>query len=124
MADLTGDGRPDIIVANSASDTVSVLMNLGGTNDHVNFAPQITFATGRQPVAVAVADLTGDGMPDIVTANAYDNTVSVLMGNGNGTFQPQQTYAVGSRPYSVAVGRPDRRRQARHRHRPTTAATT
>ncbi len=42
-------------------------------------------------------------MPDIITANAASNTVSVLMGNGNGTFRPAQTYAVGSRPYSVAV---------------------
>ena len=73
----------------------------------------MTFATGKQPFSVAVADLTGDGMPDIITANASSNTVSVLMGNGNGTFQPQQTYAVGSRPYSVAVadltgdGKPD-----------------
>jgi len=113
VADLTGDGKPDIIVANSASDTVSVLLNLGGSNDHVNFAPQMTFATGKQPFSVAVADMNGDGVPDIITANAASNTVSVLLGNGNGTFQPQQTYAVGSRPYSVAVadltgdGKPD-----------------
>ncbi len=62
VADLNGDGKPDIIVANSASDTVSVLLNLGGSNDHVNFAPQMTFATGKQPFSVAVADLTGDGI--------------------------------------------------------------
>jgi FG-GAP-like repeat/Bacterial pre-peptidase C-terminal domain len=103
VADVNGDGKPDIIVANSASDTVSVLLNLGGTNDHVNFASQMTFPTGKQPFSVAVADLTGDGVPDIITANAASNTVSVLMGNGNGTFRPAQTYAVGSRPYSVAV---------------------
>ena len=113
VADLNGDGKPDIIVANSASDTVSVLLNLGGGKDYVNFAPQTTFATGRQPFSVAVADLTGDGIPDIVTANAFDNTVSVLLGNGDGTFQTQRTFAVGSRPYSVAVadltgdGKPD-----------------
>ncbi len=113
VADLNGDGRPDIVVANSASDTVSVLLNLGGSNAHVNFAPQMTFATGKQPFSVAVADLTGDGIPDIITANAASNTVSVLVGNGNGTFQPQQIYVVGSRPYSVAVadltgdGKPD-----------------
>jgi len=113
VADLTGDGKPDIIVANSASDTVSVLLNLGGSNDHVNFAPQMIFPTGSQPLAVAVAKLSGDGVPDIITANAASNTVSVLLGNGDGTFRPQQTFAVGSRPYSVAVadltgdGKPD-----------------
>jgi len=113
VADLTGDGKPDIVVANSASDTVSVLLNLGGNKDYVNLAPQVTSATGKQPFSVAVADLTGDGIPDIITANAASNTLSVLLGNGNGTFRPQQTYAVGSRPYSVAAadltgdGKPD-----------------
>jgi len=106
---LTGDGIPDIVVANSASDTVSVLLG----NGNGTFQPQHTFATGRQPFSVAVADLTGDGIPDIVTANAFDNTVSVLMGNGDGSFQPARAFPVGSRPYSVAVadvtgdGRPD-----------------
>ncbi len=52
---------------------------------------------------MAVGDLNGDGVPDIITANAFDNTVSVLLSNGNGTFQTRQTFAVGSRPYSVAV---------------------
>ena len=113
VADLTGDGKPDIVVANSASDTVSVLMNLGGSKSHVNFAPQQIFATGRQPFSVAVADITGDGIPDIITANAASNSVSVLLGNGAGAFASQRTYAVGSRPYSVAVadltgdGKPD-----------------
>ena len=49
------------------------------------------------------ADLTGDGKLDIVTANKGDNTVSVLLGNGNGTFPPQETFAVGAEPSSVAV---------------------
>jgi hypothetical protein len=101
VADLTGDGRDDIIVANSASDTVSVLLNLDGSDDEIKLAPQVMFATGRDPVAVAVGDVNGDNKPDIVTADAYDGTVSVLFGNGNGTFLPQQTIAVGSHPYSV-----------------------
>jgi hypothetical protein len=57
---------------------------------------------GDSPRAVAVADLTGDGIPDIVTANYGDNTVSVLPGTGNGTFLPQEVFAVGEKPYSVA----------------------
>ncbi len=62
---------------------------------------------------MAVADVNGDGKPDLVVANYGSNTVSVLLGNGNGTFQTQQTFATGSEPYSVAVaslngdGKPD-----------------
>ena len=48
--------------------------------------------------------MNGDGKPDLVTANLSDNTVSVLLGNGNGTFQNQHTFATGSFPYSVALG--------------------
>jgi hypothetical protein len=103
LADLTGDGRDDIVVANSASDSVSVLFNQGEKRGEVDFSPPITLAAGGRPLAVAVADLLGDGTPDIITANASSSTVSVLIGNDNGTFQPAQTFAVGSRPYSVAA---------------------
>ena len=54
---------------------------------------------------MALADFNGDGKPDIVVANCmYSDTVSVLLGNGNGTFQAQQTFATGDQPSSVAVG--------------------
>ena len=53
---------------------------------------------------MAVADLTGDGIQDIIAANSGANTVSVLLSNGNGTFQAQQTFATGYDPVSVAVG--------------------
>ena len=75
------------------------------------------FAAGADPGAVAVADLNGDGKLDIITANGNSNTVSVLLGNGDGTFQPPQTFAVGADPDARGGGRPDRRRHPRHRHR-------
>ena len=49
-------------------------------------------------------DFTGDGRLDLAVANAGDGTVSVLLGNGDGTFQPQVTYAVGSGPDAIVAG--------------------
>jgi hypothetical protein len=103
IADLNGDGRADVIVADAAGDDVSVLLNLGGTRSDARLGAPLSFATGRDPVALAVGDINGDGKPDIVTANAYDGTISVLMGIGNGTFAPALSFAVGARPYSVAL---------------------
>ena len=63
---------------------------------------------------MVVADVNGDGKPDIVVPNANSNTVSVLLGNGNGTFQAQQTFATGTNPDFGGVGRCEQRRHTRH----------
>ncbi len=109
VADLTGDGISDIVVANSGSNSVSILRGNGdGT-----FEPANAYAVGDDPRGLAVADLNVDGKEDIVTANYGDSTVSVLLGSGNGSFAPQQTYAVGAGAYGVTVadltgdGKPD-----------------
>ena len=88
---------------------MSVLLGHGdGT-----FGDQARFAVGAGPISVAVADVDGDGRPDLVTANHCSDDVSVLLGRGDGTFGDQARFAVGSCPISVAVadvngdGRPD-----------------
>jgi hypothetical protein len=60
------------------------------------FQNQVTYSLGTAtpPVNVAAADLNGDGKLDLVTSN-YNGTVSVLLGNGNGTFKPAQTFSDG-----------------------------
>ncbi len=101
VGDFDGDGRPDIVAANSVylffkyvmpDDTVSVLLNTTGAGaTTASFAPQQTFALDGYPNSadsVAVADFNGDGRPDIVAANS-NGTVSVLLNTtpaGSATF--------------------------------------
>src|SRR5208337_4779872 len=90
VADVNGDGKPDVVVSNG-NGTVGVLLGNGdGT-----FQPAVTFNPGLQSQAgIALADLNGDGKPDLVVA-IYSGTVAVLLGNGDGTFQPAATYGAG-----------------------------
>src|SRR5206468_994553 len=70
----------------------------------VSFIAHKDFVSGSTPVSVAVGDFNSDGVQDLALANYRDNTVSVLLGNGDGTFQPAALYGVGLNPQSVAAG--------------------
>ena len=98
--DLNGDGKPDLVTANHASNNVTVLLN----NGNGTFAPGSAFAVGTNPNSVAIDDLDHDGNRDLVTANYGSNNVTVLLNNGNGTFAPGGTFAAGPTPISVAIG--------------------
>ena len=71
VADLDGDGRPDVICANSGSGTISLFRNIGvaGTLTTNSFAPRVDLACVNQSQDVAVADLDGDGKPDLAAVN-------------------------------------------------------
>jgi hypothetical protein len=69
-----------------------------------SFAAKAPYATEEGPTYVAVGDFNGDGIADLAVANSSDNTVSILLGKGDGAFNTQVAYATGSHPYSVAVG--------------------
>jgi len=109
--DFNGDGLTDFAVVNSADNTVSVL--LGRTDG--TLAPQLSYPTGPEPVAIVAADFNGDGIPDLAVANGNctgggssgpncsPSTVSILLGNGDGTFQPHFDLAVGTLPSSVVA---------------------
>jgi len=104
IGDFNGDGIMDIATANNTASTVSIMLGTGGGN----FASHVDFATGTGPMGLAAGDLNNDGPLDLVTANAGNNnnspnTVSVLIGNGNGTFQTHQDFPVGQTPVAVAI---------------------
>jgi hypothetical protein len=62
------------------------------------------FPVGNNPVSQAVGDFNGDGHADLAVINQNSNTVSVLLGNGNGSYAPKTDYATGTTPTSVVVG--------------------
>jgi Bacterial Ig-like domain (group 3)/FG-GAP-like repeat len=68
------------------------------------FTAYANYSAGTSPHSVAVGDFNGDGVPDLVVANYGSNSVSVLLGKGNGSFGNATDYAAGAYPISVAVG--------------------
>jgi uncharacterized repeat protein (TIGR01451 family) len=105
VADVNGDGLLDLVVANSDSDDVSLLLGDRATPG-VLFQSQQRFTAGVSPVAVAVADVNGDGLLDLVVANSDSDDVSLLLGDRatpGVLFQSQQRFSVAGSPFAVVL---------------------
>lgn len=112
VGDFNGDGIPDLAVAIDIDQigvpgSVAILL---GNGDGTFTLKAESFVTGDSPSSIVVGDFNGDGILDLAVANGYDNTlypgtVTVLLGNGDGTFTPTKVSPVtGFIPNSIAVG--------------------
>jgi hypothetical protein len=104
LGDLNGDGRLDVVVANTdLSGTVAVLLGNGdGT-----LQAAVTYPAGNYPEFVILADFNGDGHVDVAVGNrAIDGPgwVSILLGNGDGTLRPAVPYGPFTDAFSLASG--------------------
>ncbi len=99
VGDLNRDGVPDLIVANTGTDNMSIFYGVGGGR----FGPRTDIGTGVAPHGVGVGDFNGDGILDIVVVNTGSDSVSVFLGDGRGGFS-RADYGTSNAPFSVAVG--------------------
>ncbi len=103
-ADFNGDHKQDIAISNQGSGSVSVLLGTGNGT----FNLKSTNCVGNTPcagvpISIAAADFNGDGRPDLAVANYADSSVSVMLGNGDGTFKPEKTSTVWANPLMVVA---------------------
>jgi len=124
ISDVNHDGKPDVVVVNNCANnsnctngSVSVLLGNGdGT-----FQPAVSYSSGGEDsLSIAVADVNGDGYPDLLVANdcgsnnCTSGSVSVLLGKGDGTFNAAVAYSSGGQGAMFVVvgdvngdGKPD-----------------
>ncbi len=126
IADISGDGKADLVVANSSTSTTINQGDVGvliGNGDGT-FQPVVAYSASEfGAAAIKVADFDGDGKPDVVVVNCSaisgncnggGGNVGVLLGNGDGTLKPVVTFPPGGNtPFAVGVadlngdGKPD-----------------
>ena len=92
------------LLSSSLVSPVSQLSSAAITGNLTGSFPVTSFPVGHSPDAIAVGDFNGDGKLDLATTNQGDDTVSILLGNGDGTFQSQTTVPTGVAPDAIVAG--------------------
>ena len=112
IGDIDGDGKPDLAVTNSFTNTVSILKNISsvGSITSSSFAAAVDYKTGLGPTSVVIADIDGDGKPDLAIANFNAKTISILRNKSSvnvidtNSLAAKVDFATGTGPYALAVG--------------------
>ena len=104
IGDFNEDNQPDIVVTNSGTDKVDILLGSGNGTFHTRIT--YSLAKDSSPQYVMVDDVNGDRHLDVIVVNAMGNTINIILGFGNGSFAERADYPTGdhSHPSAVAIG--------------------
>ena len=108
-ADLNGDGKPDLAAGNLTANSISVLLDTTTTMGTPTFATHVDVATGMGPSALVLADVNGDGKPDLAVTDASDNAIAILLDTTPAnattpTFAAKVDVPTGAGPDGLAIG--------------------
>ncbi|HTY94732.1 MAG TPA: VCBS repeat-containing protein [Steroidobacteraceae bacterium] len=103
VGDLTGNGSHDMVVANLNAGTLSVFMETSPTSG--TYGAATTISVGGQPNDVQIADLDGDGLPDLIVADNLGKVTYLIQNHAKpGTFNAGVSLPITNRGIAVAVG--------------------
>jgi hypothetical protein len=102
VGDFTGNGNLSVAVVNGGSNSITLLP---GNGDGTFQAPvTVALPSGSEPTSVVAGDFNNDGRMDLAVVDFALSTVSILLGNGNGTFITLAPIPIGDGPYTIAEG--------------------
>ncbi len=102
-SDLDGDGHLDLTIVNEDTDDLRAFLNRGDGSGRFRPFLEPTTPVGRVPSPSEPSDFNRDGIVDVAVTNTQDETISILLGNGDGSFQPAQHVRVGGEPRGITV---------------------
>jgi alpha-tubulin suppressor-like RCC1 family protein/6-phosphogluconolactonase (cycloisomerase 2 family) len=106
IKDLDSDGKPDLVVTNESSNTISIFHNNGSIGT-LNFSNKIDFVTGSLPYDIVVGDLDGDEKLDVAVTNRGSSTISLfrnISSIGNISFDYKIDFVTGPVPHGISIG--------------------